>query len=89
MADEEPADDTDDLALSLPALPSDRFLQDDDELFPVDENDASPPASPPGQKQRGRLRIHNVGGSLTLLLQVRSAARLFNSAGYPWSLVSP
>lgn len=67
MADEDRADDGDDL-LPLPALPSGRFLHDDDE-FPDDENDVSP-ASPPAQKQRGRLRISNVGGSLTFLLQV-------------------
>lgn len=42
----------------------------DDEPSP-----SSPPASPSStnpQKERGRLRIHNVGGSLTFLLQVLS-----------------
>lgn len=67
MADEDRADDADDL-LPLPALPSGRFLHDDDELD--DEDDPSPPASPPAPKQRGLLRISNVGGSLTFLLQV-------------------
>ena len=40
-----------------------------------DPSTSSPPASPSSanpQKERGRLRIHNVGGSLTFLLQVLS-----------------
>ena len=69
MADEDRADDTDDL-LPLPALPSGRFLHNDDEPFRDDEDNASPPPSPPPQKERGRFRISNVGGSLTFLLQV-------------------
>ncbi|XP_024369153.1 uncharacterized protein [Physcomitrium patens] len=68
MADEDPADDTDELP-PLPTLPSGRFLRDDDGPFP-DDGDESPPASPPKQKERGRLRIQNVGGSLTFLLQI-------------------
>lgn len=72
MADEDPADDTDELP-PLPTLPSGRFLRDDDGPFP-DDGDESPPASPPKQKERGRLRIQNVGGSLTFLLQVGSHA---------------
>ncbi|KAG0562048.1 hypothetical protein M758_9G127800 [Ceratodon purpureus] len=68
MADEDRADDADDL-LPLPALPSGRFLRDEED-FPDDEDDVSPPASPPAPKQGGRLRISNVGGSLTFLLQI-------------------
>lgn len=70
--------------LPLPELPSGRFLSNDDDddldLQDLDPPSSSLPASPTGQqqqqqqKERGWLRIHNVGGSLTFLLQVLSAA---------------
>nr|PNR62034.1 hypothetical protein PHYPA_000458 [Physcomitrium patens] len=58
MADEDPADDAED-RLPLNALPSGRFLHDDDEPFPDDDDD-SPPASPPKHKERVRLRIRTL-----------------------------
>jgi len=83
MADEEPTEDTDDLA--LPAFPSGRFFfHSDHELFP--EDGTSPPASPPGQKQCGRLRIQHIGGSLAFILQVRPP-RLLTTSGSNWAFI--
>lgn len=79
-----PADDIiDDELLPLRALTSGRFVHDDDDddvepAFPADdpnnnkdEDNPSPPSSPAGgPKEHGWLRIQNVGGSLTFLLQV-------------------
>lgn len=73
MADVDLADNTDDV-LPLPALPSALFLHDVDELFSGEDDEPSPPASLKEQQpQRGGLRIQNVGGSLSFLLQVGSS----------------
>lgn len=73
------ADDGDSSLLPLaPLPPAHRVLDIDDEPFPAEEDEendrssSSPPpaSSSPKGKERGRFRIHNVGGSLTFLLQV-------------------
>jgi hypothetical protein len=74
MADEDAAaDDADDLRAMQ--IPSHRVLDVDDEPFPADDDEQeraglSSSSSSPKHKERGRFRIHNVGGSLTFLLQV-------------------
>ncbi|XP_024389042.1 uncharacterized protein [Physcomitrium patens] len=74
MADVDLADNTDDV-LPLPALPSALFLHDVDELFSGEDDEPSPPASLKEQQpQRGGLRIQNVGGSLSFLLQIALCA---------------
>lgn len=76
MADEDAAaDDADDLRAVTTQIPSHRVLDVDDEPFPADDDEQeraglSSSSSSPKHKERGRFRIHNVGGSLTFLLQV-------------------